>query len=319
MVDFLHKPVDPVILFTKLQKYFVEDHLLNAETKKLKINFLQSIAPALITREQSTINLTKHRNAHSEEKLLRMFLDQVAEVENNILKKIRSKDFEHVQKMLHEIQGAAAIFNEIKLVAKAKALENLIKIQTPDRFKIDEFMAELKKSQDKIYKILDTLNRPAASVSVTTEEITQKTSTHSTSEASTPQTEPQHLDNHSRAFSILVADDNELVRQSLQQILISVNIKVMTVSSGEEVLKQLLINHYDLILMDIRMPSLNGIDTTKRIRTQTAFEHIVIIGMSADTSMSTVEICLQAGMKEVYSKLSRPEILLKTVHRFMNS
>ena len=347
MVDFLHKPVDPIILFTKLQKYFAEDLLLDSEVQEQKINYLQSLDRDLITYQQPTTKPSQYRHGRAEEKLLRMFLAQAAQIENNILGKIRSTEFEDVQKMLHEIQGAAAIFNEIKLVTTAKALETLIKNKIPDRIKIDEFLSELKASQDRILNSLNNLNRPAALLTEVTTKVTAEISTQiptqipteitpdipaqivtattqdmttaSTPKQKTIQHEPQYPDSHSSSFNILIADDNKLVRHSLEHLLSTVRVNVICVSSGEEVLKQLLINDYDLILMDIRMPGLNGIDTTKRIRTQAQLNHIIVIGMTADTSIDTLEICLQAGMSEVYSKLSRPEILIETVNRFINN
>jgi two-component system CAI-1 autoinducer sensor kinase/phosphatase CqsS len=160
------------------------------------------------------------------------------------------------------------------------------------------------------------VNLPVHSITEITTDTTYRTTIENKSDENSTSAHQQFLERPHSVFKILIADDNELVRHSLQQLLMSVHIKVTCVSSGEEVLKHLLTNDFDLILIDIIMPGLNGIETAKRIRTQTALDHVVIIGMTADTSVNTLETCLQAGMKEVYSKLSKPELLIATVRRF---
>jgi CheY-like chemotaxis protein len=72
---------------------------------------------------------------------------------------------------------------------------------------------------------------------------------------------------------------------------------------------------YDLILMDMQMPNLNGVDATRLIRTVHGYEHIPIVAMTANAFNEDRHVCLAAGMNDHVAKPVDPaslyEILLK--------
>ena len=104
--------------------------------------------------------------------------------------------------------------------------------------------------------------------------------------------------------SILVADDEEYNRLLLKTILQKWQMKITLCENGKEVLEALESNHYDLILMDVRMPEMNGLEATKSIRAQfnAPFNRIPIIALTAAASNSDAQKCIRAGMDDFLSK-----------------
>jgi len=65
---------------------------------------------------------------------------------------------------------------------------------------------------------------------------------------------------------ILIVDDNEVTLTSIKEMIESMGYKVKTVTNGKQALKILQQNSFDLVLLDILMPGMSGIDVLKRIR-----------------------------------------------------
>lgn len=113
---------------------------------------------------------------------------------------------------------------------------------------------------------------------------------------------------------ILLVEDNE-INQTVARSLLesSMNCDVQLASNGFEALNDLENNDYDLILMDIHMPVLDGIETTKRIRLEPKWMHIPIIALTADSTLEKRLDCIRAGMNEVISKPIIPSRLFEAV------
>ncbi|MDF2647383.1 MAG: hypothetical protein K0Q73_3188 [Paenibacillus sp.] len=113
---------------------------------------------------------------------------------------------------------------------------------------------------------------------------------------------------------ILLVEDNE-INQTVARSLLesSMNCDVQLASNGFEALNDLENNGYDLILMDIHMPVLDGIETTKRIRLEPKWMHIPIIALTADSTLEKRLDCIRAGMNEVISKPIIPSRLFAAV------
>lgn len=98
-------------------------------------------------------------------------------------------------------------------------------------------------------------------------------------------------------ISILVAEDNEynqlLISDTLKKYVPGV--KVDMVSNGQQLLAILPSAHFDLILMDVQMPELDGYETTRFIRNELNNE-IPIIALTASVIRTDIDKCLQAGM-----------------------
>jgi len=102
-------------------------------------------------------------------------------------------------------------------------------------------------------------------------------------------------------MQILLADDNIINRKVILQMLDKMGYRADIASDGTEVLRALEHQTYDLILMDIQMPEMDGLEATSRIRTLWP-EGPVIVALTAYALDGDRERCLEAGMDDYLSK-----------------
>ena len=136
-----------------------------------------------------------------------------------------------------------------------------------------------------------------------------------TTESNTPQSPKTTID--LPALRILLAEDN-LVNQTLaNRLLTQRGHTVTTAFNGQEALDLFSNNAFDLILMDVQMPVMNGLDATKEIRKSetTTSQHIPIIALTAHAMKGDEERCLQAGMDAYVSKPIQIDQLLQTIQK----
>ncbi len=100
--------------------------------------------------------------------------------------------------------------------------------------------------------------------------------------------------------NILVVDDSKLNLRVAQNVLKTFNANVMTSTSGQECLDLCKTNKYDIILMDIMMPLMNGIETLKRIRIDD--KKVPVIALTADAVEGMEEKYLSEGFNDYLSK-----------------
>ncbi|MGD9300531.1 MAG: response regulator [Desulfobacterales bacterium] len=108
----------------------------------------------------------------------------------------------------------------------------------------------------------------------------------------------------SRPLKILVAEDTAFNQKFIQRLLGRWNHHVKLVGNGHQALEALRNKSFDIVLMDVQMPHLNGLEATKTIRLeeQQSKNHIPIIAMTAHAIRGDRERCLEAGMDEYISK-----------------
>ncbi len=109
--------------------------------------------------------------------------------------------------------------------------------------------------------------------------------------------EPQNLKPLPVSRRILVADDNRTNRNVLAAILETAGHDVIMVTDGDEALDALEKGGVDILLLDVNMPRLNGIDACSMWRQiEGGRSHLPIIGVTADATAETEQACLNAGM-----------------------
>jgi CheY-like chemotaxis protein len=115
-----------------------------------------------------------------------------------------------------------------------------------------------------------------------------------------------------RTLSILVAEDNRVNQRLLEALLQRAGHRVHLARDGREAIRAWRRRKFDLILMDVQMPFLDGLEATRLIREQEAIsgEHIPIIALTAHALKGDRERCLQAGMDDYVSKpVSRARLM----------
>ncbi|MDQ1676772.1 MAG: hypothetical protein QOC93_1916 [Actinomycetota bacterium] len=119
------------------------------------------------------------------------------------------------------------------------------------------------------------------------------------------------------ALRILLAEDNAVNQRVGQLMLARIGHRVDTVANGREALDAVLRQPYDVVLMDIHMPEMDGLEATRRIRTQVAADrqpHIVAVTASA--LISDRDACAAAGMDGYLAKPVRAKELEDILARF---
>jgi PAS domain S-box-containing protein len=115
---------------------------------------------------------------------------------------------------------------------------------------------------------------------------------------------------------ILVCEDNSINIVIIQKILSQYNMSVDVANNGELGVKYALDNYYDAILMDIRMPVMNGLDAAKEIRLKN--KSIPIIAISANAYEKDIEQSLSCGMNAHLSKPINKDDLFYTLARLLD-
>jgi len=116
---------------------------------------------------------------------------------------------------------------------------------------------------------------------------------------------------------ILVVDDNENLAITIKNLLSFKNYNVTTASDGKSALDKIKSHKYDLILMDIRMPNMNGIEAVKHIKAINPDSFIVM--MTGEAGNDEIEKALEVGGYAVLRKPFSPEKLLKSISWFRNA
>ena len=118
----------------------------------------------------------------------------------------------------------------------------------------------------------------------------------------------------SRSLSILVADDNVTNRLVISKILERGGHRARCVANGEDALSALEEETFDLVILDVNMPVMTGIEAAKLFRfMEPQGARIPIIALTADVTPEVVAETLAAGMDACLTKPVRPETLLKTI------
>lgn len=122
-----------------------------------------------------------------------------------------------------------------------------------------------------------------------------------------------------RKLSILVAEDNHANQMVVRKILTHAGHNPVMANDGEEALEELSQQNFDVILLDLNMPRMNGFEALKFMHFSLHDQDIPIIALTADASMDTNKKCLDAGFDACITKPYNPNTLLQTIQKFTSS
>jgi CheY-like chemotaxis protein len=119
---------------------------------------------------------------------------------------------------------------------------------------------------------------------------------------------------------ILVAEDNAVNQRLVSRVLEKRGHQVMVVSDGHQVLACLAHEAFDLVLMDVQMPTMDGFEATALIRAQeqATGQHLPILALTAHAMHGDAECCLAAGMDGYLSKPLKAEELDAAIERLLS-
>lgn len=113
----------------------------------------------------------------------------------------------------------------------------------------------------------------------------------------------------STAGNVLVVDDNEVNREILSRRLELQGHRVVMAEDGYRALEQLRKESFDLVLLDIMMPGMDGYEVLREIKSNQKLRHIPVVIISANTDMDSVIQCIERGAEDYLSKPFNPTLL----------
>ncbi len=113
---------------------------------------------------------------------------------------------------------------------------------------------------------------------------------------------------------ILVVDDNEMNRDLLRRRLEQQHLRIMMANDGQQALDLIAQNDFDMILLDIMMPGLNGYDVLEKIKSDNHSRHIPVLMISALDEMDSIVKCVEMGADDYLTKPFNPVLLRARVN-----
>ena len=116
-------------------------------------------------------------------------------------------------------------------------------------------------------------------------------------------------------MNMLVVEDNLINQKLIEHILARLGFTAVMKDNGKEAIDELNENDYDIVLMDVQMPEMDGLEATKIIR-ETRQGQPVIIALTANAMQGDQEDCLRAGMDDYLSKPVKLEELVNMLEKW---
>lgn len=119
--------------------------------------------------------------------------------------------------------------------------------------------------------------------------------------------------------SVLLVEDDAANQELADYLLTNAGLTIVIAGNGQEALRALQKDHYDLVLMDIQMPVLDGISATRKIREMPGeyFQKLPIVAMSASAMKEEIDRCLENGMNAYITKPIEPQKMFEKLAEFL--
>lgn len=114
-------------------------------------------------------------------------------------------------------------------------------------------------------------------------------------------------------IKVLIADDNKLILAMAREALESQGFEVVTVDDSIQVYKEVLEHKPRIILLDIMMPGIDGIEICRNLKRSPVTREILIVIHSGKTDMTLMDLCFEAGAQAFIIKSDGPEAMAAKV------
>jgi CheY-like chemotaxis protein len=116
---------------------------------------------------------------------------------------------------------------------------------------------------------------------------------------------------------VLLAEDEPINREVSLMLLEDAGLTVDLAADGTEAVELAKHNRYALILIDVQMPKLNGVEATQLIRTLPGYAAVPILAMTANAFDEDRLACLEAGMNDLIGKPVEPDVMFETLLKWL--
>jgi signal transduction histidine kinase/CheY-like chemotaxis protein len=120
-----------------------------------------------------------------------------------------------------------------------------------------------------------------------------------------------------RGARVLLVEDNEINQEVAVGLLEGAQLSIDVAENGEVAVEKVRTGDYDVVLMDMQMPVMDGIAATKQIRAEPRFQTLPIIAMTANAMAGDRERCLEAGMNDHVAKPIDPDTMFGALLRWV--
>ncbi len=116
-----------------------------------------------------------------------------------------------------------------------------------------------------------------------------------------------------------MVDDDLISRTIVSHVLSRRALDVVCVSDGPAAISAATASQYDLILMDLQMPGMDGFQTAQRLRELAAYRETPILAVTANCSSDYRDLCIQHGMQGFLSKPVQSNELVQSVEKYLSA
>ena len=127
----------------------------------------------------------------------------------------------------------------------------------------------------------------------------------------------QILSQHYRGARVLLAEDDQINQEVARELLQDIGLSVEVVNNGQQAVERVMADDFALVLMDIQMPIMDGLDATRAIRRLPGKGDLPVIAMTANAFKEDRDVCLEAGMNDHIGKPVDPEKLFGILLRWL--
>ena len=127
----------------------------------------------------------------------------------------------------------------------------------------------------------------------------------------------EELRNSRAGAAVLLVEDNPINQEIAREVLLRARLQVDTAANGRIALDKAAAGHYDLVMMDVQMPVMDGIEATRQLRRLPGWQSVPVIAMTANAFAEDRALCHDAGMNDFISKPFNPDELYGKLVRWL--